>query len=276
LKSFADKHGIPVPQPRTRDSLLKTVRENYQTAANKLGETTAYPGDWLYSSWSDSDIKAWLDERGYPVPQPSTRDKLVASLRRNSRLASLNVKAQLASASSSAAAASQSLTDALLDAWSDSQIKEWLDKNGVKVPQGSKRNELIALARKHRARLTGDTAGSKASSYYGAATSKAGNEYAQATRDAYARGQGAYEGIWGYVEQLKGYLGLLSDDAKASASSARAAASSSASSLSSVMSKSSSSAYSAALKSGSKSGQAATDAAKESAAKATDKVKEEL
>merc|ERR1712032_838907 len=136
LKAFADKHGIPVPQPRERDSLLRAVRENYQSAANKISENAQYPGAWLY-------------ERGFPVPQPTTRDKLIANVRRNSRLASLNMQSAYASASSSAAAAQQSLSDALLDSWSDSQIKEWADKNGIKVPQGSKRNELLALARKH-------------------------------------------------------------------------------------------------------------------------------
>lgn len=57
LKAFLDRHGIPNPQPRTRDTLLSTARDNYNTVANKLGETTAYPGNWLYESWSDSDLK---------------------------------------------------------------------------------------------------------------------------------------------------------------------------------------------------------------------------
>lgn len=257
LKAFADKHGIPVPQPRKRDSLLKAVRENYQSAANKISETSAYPGDWLYASWSDSDLKAWLDERGYPAPQPSNRDKLVASVRRNSRLASLNLQAAYASASSSAAAAQQSLSDALLDSWSDSQIKEWADKNGIKVPQGSKRNELLALARKHRARLYGDNVSGTATSVYGAATSKAGNQYAA-----------AQQGLAGATNWVKAQLGLPTDAVHASASSASSAASSAASSLS----KSASSASSKA----SKGAQKAYDAVTESAAKASDYAKEEL
>jgi len=210
-----------VPQPRQRDSLLKTVRENYQSAANKLGETAAYPGDWLYASWSDSDIKAWLDERGYPVPQPSTRDSLVATLRRQSRLASQNAQGAYAQVSSSAAAAQQSLSDALLDSWSDSQIKEWADKNNIKVPQGSKRNELIALARKHRARLYGDSASATVESAYGAATTKANNQYAAAT-----------DGFAGWTNFIKAQIGLATDAASASAVSATDAAGSSSSSAS--------------------------------------------
>jgi hypothetical protein len=175
LKSFLDKNGVPAPQPHKRDSLIATARDNYDSIAKKLGETAAYPGNWLYATWTESDLKEYLDERGVPVPQPTSRDKLIASVRRHARLSSLNMKDTAASASASANAAKESLSDALLDAWSDSHIKEWADKNGIKVPQGSKRNELLALARKHRAALTGDNVASSASDAYGAATSKVGS-----------------------------------------------------------------------------------------------------
>ncbi len=118
------------------------------------------------------------------------------------------MKESAAAASSSAAAAQQSLSDALLDSWSDSQIKEWADKNGIKVPQGSKRNELIALARKHRAQLVGDNPSSSASSAFGAATTKANNEFAKATDDAQLKGEDAFNqavGTWS-DSRLKAYL----------------------------------------------------------------------
>jgi len=203
LKAFADKHGIPVPQPRKRDTFLQTIRSNYETIATKAGETVSYPGNWLYQTWSESDLKEWLDERGIPVPQPSTRDKLIASVRRNARLASLKVSDAEASASKAAAAAAETLSDKLLDSWSDSQIKEWADKNGIKVPQGSKRNELIAIARKHRAQLT-----ASASSFFGAATSSAGNQYAKATDDAQLKSEEAFNSVastWS-ESRLKAYL----------------------------------------------------------------------
>jgi len=283
LKSYADKHGIPVPQPRTRDSLLKTVRENYQTAANKVGETAAYPGNWLYETWSESELKSFLDERGIPVPQPSTRDSLIASVRRNSYIASKNSASAASAASASIASAKASLSDAVFDAWSDSQLKDWADKNGIKVPQGSKRNELIALARKHRAAFLGDTVASSASSAYGAATSSAGNYGTQVT-----------DGAVSYLDWIKAQLGLLNSSASASYVSATNAASSSASSASNWGSKSASSASSvasasskSAASSGSKGAKKAGDAATESATqgknrvgeaaqKATDYIKEEL
>jgi hypothetical protein len=187
LKSFLDHHNLPAPQPRARDTYLTSARQSYDSVAKTLGEYSAYPGDWLYSQWSESDLKEFLDSRGWPVPQTSSRDKLIASVRRNSRLASLNMQSVASSASASAASVQASLSDALFDSWSDSKLKEFLDEHGVPVPQGSKKNELIALARKHRASLVGNQASSvsgSAASAFGAATSRAGNEYAKATEDA--------------------------------------------------------------------------------------------
>jgi len=203
LKAFADKHGIPVPQPRKRDTVLAALRDNYDTVATKAGETASYPGNWLYSTWSESDLKAWLDEHGIPVPQPTSRDKLIASVRRNSRVASLKSASAQASASKSAAAAAQTLSDKLLDSWSDSQIKQWADENEIKVPQGVKRAELLAIARKHRAQLT-----ASATSAFGAATSAAGNQYAKATDDAQLKAEDTFNSAaatWS-ESRLKAYL----------------------------------------------------------------------
>jgi hypothetical protein len=285
LKSFLDKHGIPSPQPRSRDSYLKIARENYQSVATKLGETAAYPGDWLYESWSDSDLKAWCDERGINVPQPNKRDSLIASVRRNSYVASSNFASYTSSAASVAASATQALSDALLDSWSDSQIKEWADKNGIKVPQGSKRNELLALARKHRAKLSGDNISASAASAYGAATSSAGNQYASATDGAGNAGNFLY----GYFDWATSQLGLAASSASSSGSSAgksltgaaatkasrsASSASSAWSSLSSAASSASSSASKKASKSGSKEAQKAGDAAAESVSKGKHRVQE--
>ncbi|OKL62655.1 hypothetical protein UA08_01638 [Talaromyces atroroseus] len=197
LKAFLDRHGIPAPQPRRRDTLLRAARENYDTIAKKIGETAAYPGNWLYEEWTESDLKEWLDTHGWPAPQPTTRDRLIAAVRRQSRLASLAAKQAAASVSSSAAAAQHTLSEALFEAWSDSQLKKFLDEHGVKVPQGSKRNELIALARKNRKYLfdQASTVSASAASAYGAATSKAGNEYAHATDDAQLKAEYAFDAV---------------------------------------------------------------------------------
>ena len=190
--------------------MLKTVRENYESVSKKFGQYAAYPGDWLYETWSESDLKEFLDERGIPIPQPSTRDKLIASVRRNGRLASINASSVASSASASAASAQASLSDALFDAWSDSQLKEFFDKNGIKVPQGTKRNELIALARKHSASLSDKISSTSASaaSAFNAATSSAGNQFAKATDDVQLKTEDAFNqavNTWS-TSRLKAYL----------------------------------------------------------------------
>lgn len=208
LKAFCDHHGIPVPQPRERDTILTKARASYDAAAQKLGEASAYPGNWLYETWTESDLKEWLDTHGFPAPQPSTRDKLIASVRRNSRLAYLRSQDQLASATASAQAAYATLTDKLIDAWGESDLKDFADRNGIKVPQGSKVNELRALVRRHRAELLGDTISGSAASAYGAATSKAGNEYSRATDAASQATQYAFDAAvntWS-DSRLKAYL----------------------------------------------------------------------
>ncbi|EHK26961.1 uncharacterized protein TRIVIDRAFT_72979 [Trichoderma virens Gv29-8] len=208
LKTFCDKNGIPVPQPRTRDTLLQQARQVYETLAEKAGETASYPGDWLYSTWSTSDLKEWLDTHGFPAPQPSGRDKLVASVRRNSRLAYLKAQSEADSAAAKIQAAYTYLTDTIIEAWSESQLKEFCDKNGIPVPQGTKVNELRALVRKHRADILGDTIGASAKAAFGAATSNAQNQYARATDSASLAAQDAFNQVvnkWS-DSRLKAYL----------------------------------------------------------------------
>jgi len=254
LKAFADKNGIPVPQPRTRDSLLKTVRENYQTAANKVGETAAYPGNWIYESWTESDLKSWCDERGIPVPQPTKRDELIASVRRNSRVASNNLAAWSSSVSASAAAATESISDALFETYSDSQLKKWADEKGLKIPQGSKRNEILAVIRRHRAQFNSQAASASksAASAYGAATSSAGNQYAETSADAQLKFANVQSAFYNWLDWAQLQLGFAQNTASASGAklSAQAAksASSASNSASSAYSKASKSAESAASK----------------------------
>jgi hypothetical protein len=246
LKAFCDRNGIPAPQPRTRDSLLKAARENYQTTANKLSETAAYPGNWLWANWSDSELKAWCDERGIPVPQGGKRDQLIATVRRNSRIASNNLSAWSSSLAASAAAATNYVADSVFDTWSDSQIKKWADERGIQVPQGSKRNELLALVRHRNAQYSAEASrlSESAVSAFGAATSSAGNEYAKATDDAALKVGYAQSVLYSYLDWATSQLGFASATASASVSSASKQAYKSASSAS----KSASSAYSGSSK----------------------------
>jgi len=113
-----------------------------------------------------------------------------------------------ASAQASAKAAYDSVTDKLIDSWSESQLKEFCDKNGINVPQGTKVNQLRALVRKNRAELVGDTVSATAASAFGAATSNVGAGYTQATDSATKAAQDAFDkaiNTWSET-RLKAYL----------------------------------------------------------------------
>jgi hypothetical protein len=79
LKAFLDRHGIPCPQPHKRDTLLAKARESWENVRKSAGDTAAVPGNWLFESWSDSDLKSWADYRGIPVPQGSKRNEVFPS-----------------------------------------------------------------------------------------------------------------------------------------------------------------------------------------------------
>ena len=129
---------------------------------------------------------------------------MIATVRRNSRLAYLKAQEQ----NTNTQKAYSSLTDKLIDAWSETELKAFLDKNGVPVPQGTKTNELRAIVRKHRAEVLGDTVAGSAASAFGAAPSQAGNQYAKATDSASLMAQEAFDaaiGTWS-ESRLKAYL----------------------------------------------------------------------
>jgi Putative nuclear envelope organisation protein len=147
------------------------------------------------------------------------------------------------------------LSDALFDSYSDSQLKKWADEKGLKVPQGSKRNEVLALVRRHNARLNSQASSlsSSGASAYGAATSSAGNEYSRATDTAAYNFENIQSAVYSYLDWAKYQVGLAASTASASGSSATRAASKSASSVS----KSASSAASSASKAASSSARSA-------------------
>ncbi|KAF3924952.1 hypothetical protein ABW21_db0209550 [Orbilia brochopaga] len=191
LKSFLDYHKIPSPKPRTRDALLSTARANYATISQKAGETSAYPGDWVFETWSDSDLKQWLDSHGYHVYQGSKRNELVAAVRRNSRQASLKVND-----------IKNTVADKVFNSWSDSELKAWCDKNNIPVPQNGKRDEVVSIARKNVASLTGDTFSASVTSAfkaYGSATGSLGQRVAEATDAATASSYNAADRLADYT-----------------------------------------------------------------------------
>ena len=135
LKAYLDERGVPVPQSGKIDELRAAVRHNAHKAKVRSGFSDA-----AFDTWSSEQLQEFLGKKA-----KGTRDELIAS-----------AKKQYASASakggdvwSSLTAQGARATSYLFDTWSDSDLKSFLDSYGVHVPQESKRNELIAAARRH-------------------------------------------------------------------------------------------------------------------------------
>lgn len=62
----------------------------------------------------------------------SQRDKLIASVRRNSYLAYLQAEDKTERLKKSASEALGGLADSVLNTWSESELKNFCDKNGIK------------------------------------------------------------------------------------------------------------------------------------------------
>lgn len=85
-KKAAEKSGA------TRDELVRAAQDSYAQASKSSGvayaSVTSYltqqtdaAKDATFETWSDSDLKAYLDSYGVPVPQGSTKNELVAFVR---------------------------------------------------------------------------------------------------------------------------------------------------------------------------------------------------
>jgi hypothetical protein len=104
--------------------------------------------------------------------------------------------------------AHKTILDEVFDTWSESKLKEFLDKNNVHVPQGSTKNELLALARRNKGYLTNESVYSTMRSSYNSATSAVGDEASKATDSAYYYGRDVFDKAiekWSDT-RLKAYL----------------------------------------------------------------------
>src|SRR5271154_4670128 len=119
-------------------SLLSKATDSASSAGTKYGaQATDYAGhkkDDLFEAaigfWSESRLKAYLDERGVPVPQNGKIDEIRAAVRHNAHKAKVRA----------------GFSDATFDTWSAEQLQEFLGKKA----KGT-RDELIASAKKNYA-----------------------------------------------------------------------------------------------------------------------------
>jgi hypothetical protein len=135
LKAYLDARGVPVPQNGRIEELRAAVRQNAHRAKVRAGFS-----DDVFDTWSTEQLRDFLGKKA-----KGTRDDLIVS----AKLKYASAAAKGGDAWSSLTAQGAKVTGYLFDTWSDSDLKSFLDSYGVPVPQGSKRNELIAAAKRN-------------------------------------------------------------------------------------------------------------------------------
>lgn len=169
----------------------------------------SYPGNWLYETWSDSELKEYLDKHGYEIPHLINREELIASVRRNSFLRSMEAKKEPEEAARVAAATKENLAEMLFQGWSESDFRNFFKNHGVTLPQGVSKDDLVALARKNKHLLL-EKPTSTAKKAFSATTSNLGKEYTHAKDKA----QTEKDRLFGLAVQkwsdarLKGFLDI--------------------------------------------------------------------
>ena len=109
---------------------------------------------WTYDDLSYDTLKNYLASTGNEAAKKAsekagaTREDLVKAAQDVYASASSAGGSSWASATSYLAQATDSAKASTFDTWSDSDLKSYLDSYGIPVPQGSKTNELRALARR--------------------------------------------------------------------------------------------------------------------------------
>ncbi|KAI5305544.1 hypothetical protein KEM56_004112 [Ascosphaera pollenicola] len=218
IKRFLDSHGVTTPKPSNRNIILQTAKDNYDTIAQKAGETARYPGDWLYAQWSDSQLKEYLDKHGYPVPQHTKRDRLIAAVRRAGFLASKKYEQKYYDASSAVVSAKESISDAALQKWSDADFRKFFEQHGIRVPSGYSREEIMGLVHKYKHLFT-EQARASVSKIHGAFADQT-EKASQATEAAKDEADKRFEDIikmWSDM-RLKEYLAARKVSVEAGAS----------------------------------------------------------
>jgi hypothetical protein len=137
----------PVPQGSKTEELRALVRKNAHKAAT--GWTA-----WTWDDFSYQNLRDYLASSGNAAAKKvsestgATRDELVEAAQAAYESASSAGGGSYASATSYLSRATDAAKANVFETWSESELKAYLDSYGIPVPQGSKLNDLRAMARK--------------------------------------------------------------------------------------------------------------------------------
>ena len=111
LERWLSDHDIPYPTPADRRDLEKLVKENWDSYIVSP-----------YSKWDTAALNEYLQKKGIETKKgaEASTDSLVSQ-----------VKTNWYETEDKAQSAWGSVTDWILDTWTDSQLKAFCDKNGI-------------------------------------------------------------------------------------------------------------------------------------------------
>ena len=135
MRAYLDERGVPVPQNGKIDELRAAVRYNAHKPKVRPGFT-----DSAFDSWSTEQLRGFLGKNA-----KGAREDLIASAKK--RYASASSKG--GDAWSLLTVQGAKTTGYLFDQWSDSDLMSFLDSYGISVRQGSKRDEVLAAAKRN-------------------------------------------------------------------------------------------------------------------------------
>lgn len=148
LKAYLDSRGVPVPQNGKSDELKALVRKHQHKAA------TGYSA-WTFDTWTKENLQKYLKQSKDKAAvkaaanAKATREELVKAAQDSYATASKSGGTAYATVTSYLAQATDNAKDATFESWTDSDLKAYLDSYGVPVYQGTKTEELKAMARRN-------------------------------------------------------------------------------------------------------------------------------
>ncbi|KAF8298210.1 hypothetical protein DL93DRAFT_2103038 [Clavulina sp. PMI_390] len=100
-----------------------------------------------YSSWNSAQLKAWLDEHSISVPKGYSQEELSKLVEANWYAGQAWSEKQVESAKEQYA----NVKTAAFDTWSESQLRDFLVKQGIVAPSGPREQLVLAANKQYRA-----------------------------------------------------------------------------------------------------------------------------
>lgn len=141
LVDYLSQKGVTVKASaaNNRDWLVSQANKAWKSTGSDVEETYSNAKYWIFDQWSESALKKFLDTHHFGASAAATKDALLQRIRDNYDYIASAMKTE-----------SQSSSDWLFDAWSDSDLVEWLTSHGYNVPKKTTtREELIKLVHKY-------------------------------------------------------------------------------------------------------------------------------